>query len=422
MIELISIFIWAVYTYVTYLVTVFSVSVYVDPDQIDQLLPDAKESHRNLLKYLAETPLAFTHAANLFKWFSFPLVAAASFIIGPDLTIVSNLPNYLSFGIVLFILTAITFMVIEILPRRKSLQRLDARFFRLVPALRIVFTLSKAYLRFQQKALARQGSSSRLSSELKEEIVERAIESLADQVGASEKLIAEAEGEMIEGVFQLSSMEAQEIMTPRVDLVGLELNATLAEIRKTARKFGHSRYPVYKESLDKIVGTLYIKDIFINPPTDPEKFSIADYMREPYFVPSRIKTSELFKDLKAKKVHAAIVVDEFGGAAGFVTLEDILEEIVGDIQDEHDIEEPEFIETGDHTYEIDAGLPLKELAERLNLEHKSEEFETVAGLIYDLVGSVPEQGERIKWRGLIFTVKKLDGQRIERVEILDRNR
>ena len=414
--------VWVVYTYVTYLVTVFSVSIYVDPDQIDQLLPDAKESHRKLLKYLSESPLAFTHAANLFKWVSFPLVAALSFVIGPDLAVVTNLPAYLSFGICLLALTSITFLVIEILPRRKSLQRLDSRFSRLIPALQVVFALSRAYLRFQQRALARQGSSSQLSSELKEEIVERAIESLADQVGASEKLIEEAEGEMIEGVFQLSSTEAQEVMTPRVDLVSIEINASLAKVREISRKHGHSRYPIYEESLDKIVGTLYIKDIFINPPTDPERFSIADYMREPYFVPRRIKTSELFKDLKAKKVHAAIVVDEFGGAAGFVTLEDILEEIVGDIQDEHDIEEAEFIETGDHSYEIDAGLPLKELAEMLNLEHKSEEFETVAGLIYDLVGSVPEQGERIEWRGLVFTIKKLDGQRIERVQILDRNR
>ncbi|MCH9032447.1 MAG: CBS domain-containing protein, partial [candidate division Zixibacteria bacterium] len=329
MAELISIIVWAVYTYVTYLVTVFSVSVYIDPDQIDELLPNAKESHRKLLVYLSETPLAFTHAANLFKWVAFSLVAALSYVIGPDLAVVTNLPTYLSFGICLLVLTAITFLVIEILPRRKSLQRLDSRFFRLIPALRVVFTLSKAYVRFQQRALARQGTSSRLSSELKEEIVERAIESLADQVGASEKLIAEVEGEMIEGVLQLSSMEAQEVMTPRVDLVAFEIKTPLAEVRKISRTHGHSRYPIYEESLDKIVGVLYIKDIFINPPTDPERFSIADYMRKPYFIPSRIKTSELFKDFKAKKVHAAIVVDEFGGAAGFVTLEDILEEIVG---------------------------------------------------------------------------------------------
>jgi CBS domain containing-hemolysin-like protein len=307
------------------------------------------------------------------------------------------------------------FFTLELLPRRRSLQKLDKRFLRMIPVVRIAYGASKLYLRMQRRISSKPGEE--LSDDVKEEIVERAIESLADQVGAGEKLVEEDERQMIENIFHLDNTFAKEIMTPRVDLVALPLNIKLTELREIANNHGHSRYPVYQESVDKIVGALLIKDIFTHPPSDPEKFSVTDYMKEPFFVPEEMPIDDLLTTFKSRRIHMAVVVDEHGGTAGIVSLEDVLEEIVGEIEDEHDDETAEFIERGSGVYETSGAFSMEDLAERLGLEYEQKEFETVAGLLYDLVGSVPNEGQEIRWGRVTFIPIQLDGQRIDRILI-----
>ena len=404
--------------YLGYLSSVFSVSVFINPDQLDDVAPKTSQSTRKFLKRMAEHPATFLQVATFYRWLAFLMMVAVAFMASANIATGFGISRDLAFFICLFAAAVVSFTALEALPRRHSLQQVDRRLLRLIPIMRLAFVFSRWYVALQRKVAVRPGES--LSEDVKEEIVERAIESLADQVGAPENLVEESERQMIESIFHLDNTEAAEIMSPRVDLVALRLDVTLAELRRIAGEHGHSRYPVYDETVDSIKGILYIKDIFTSPPADQQKFDAAKYMREPYFVPQDIKIDDLLTTFKERKVHLAVVIDEFGGTAGVVTLEDILEVIVGDIQDEHDEEEAEFIDRGDGVYEVDGGFPLSEFSERLGIPRGNEAFETVAGVVYDLYGSVPDEGSELHWGDVTFTVTRLSGQRIERLKAVYR--
>ncbi|MCH7878596.1 MAG: HlyC/CorC family transporter [candidate division Zixibacteria bacterium] len=415
---LISLTVAIVTLYLGYLSSVFSVSVFINPDQLDDVAPKTGQSTRKFLKRMAEHPATFLQVATFYRWLAFLMMVAVAFMASADIATGLGISRDLAFFISLFAAALVSFTALEALPRRHSLQQVDRRLLRLIPIMRLAFVFSRWYVALQRKVAVRPGES--LSEDVKEEIVERAIESLADQVGAPENLVEESERQMIESIFHLDNTEAAEIMSPRVDLVALRLDVTLAELRRIVGEHGHSRYPVYDETVDSIKGILYIKDIFMSPPVDQQKFDAAKYMREPYFVPQDIKIDDLLTTFKERKVHLAVVIDEFGGTAGVVTLEDILEVIVGDIQDEHDEEEAEFIDRGDGVYEVDGGFPLSEFSERLGIPRGNEAFETVAGVVYDICGSVPDEGSELRWGDVTFTVTRLSGQRIERLKAVYR--
>lgn len=399
--------------YLGYLTKVFATSVFVDADQLDALLPEADDTQKRFLEDISDDPGAIRQAATFFRWLTMFSVGLLSYVLHGAVAGWLSVSHLLAFAIVMFVGMAIVFVALEALPRRRSLQSVDKRFLKLIPALRFAFAISHFYIIFHKSSLLKRNTP--LSEDVKEEIVERAIESLADEVGAHETIIEEDEREMIESIFHLDTTEAQEVMTPRVDLVAIELSTPLQKVRDIALSHGHSRYPVYEKTIDNVRGVLYIKDIFTHPPVSDEKFAISDYLREAYVVPPDMSIDDLLAAFKTKKVHLAFVVDEYGGTAGIVTLEDVLEEIVGDIQDEHDSEEIEFRELHPGVYDVDANCPLADLAERLGIEYDNEEFETVGGLLYDLCGSVPSEGHELKWGKVTLAVSELDGQRIERV-------
>ncbi|MFQ5606361.1 MAG: hemolysin family protein [Candidatus Zixiibacteriota bacterium] len=403
---------------VGYLSSVFAASVLIDPEQIDEITPGINKSARVFLRRLEQQPAMFLQVAMFYKWLTLLVMALVSFFWSPALSGALGVPESLAFSILLVALSLLSFVALEALPRRHSLRRVDGRLLRLVPLMRLALAFSGWFVSLQRKTVAR--PEEEITEDVKEEIVERAIETLADQVGAGEKLVEETERQMIESIFHLDSAEAAEIMSPRVDLIAVPRDISLPEFRKITAEHGHSRYPVYEDTVDAIVGVIYIKDIFTNPPADKDTFSVTGYMKEAYFVPQDIKLGDLLTAFKARKVHLAIVVDEFGGTAGIVTLEDILEEIVGDIQDEHDEEEAEFVDRGAGVYELDGGFPLSEFRERLGIAHSASAFETVAGVIYDLCGSVPSEGSELRWGDVTFVVTRLDGQRIERIRALYR--
>jgi len=232
----------------------------------------------------------------------------------------------------------------------------------------------------------------------------------------SESHLEKEEKEMIRGIFSLDQKEIKEIMVPRMDMVCIDEEMSLEKIKELVKKEGHSRFPLVKGGVDNVKGVIYVKDLFLKAESD-KSLDLKSLARKAYFVPESKKVDELLKEMKKAKIHIAIVVDEYGGTSGLVTLEDILEEIVGEIQDEFDIEEESIKKVDENTFIVDAKVNLEDLMERLGLESKPGEFETVGGLIYDLLGSVPHEGEILRKDNLQFYVEKVDGQRIKRVRV-----
>ncbi len=250
----------------------------------------------------------------------------------------------------------------------------------------------------------------------REEIVERAFDSLADSVGMEESVIEADEREMIRGVISLENTEVREVMVPRIDIVAVPVDASIDDVRQKILASGHSRLPVYDESLDTIVGILYIKDLFCAEAAGD--VSLSSLARRAFVVPETKRVDALLEEFKRLKTHIAIVVDEFGGTAGLVTLEDILEEIVGEIEDEHDGHRRAIEKISPDVIKADGVVSLYDIAAELDVEVPDEEFETVGGLIYDRVGGVPKIGQSFDEHGLRITIEKMDGQRIKRVRIM----
>ena len=254
--------------------------------------------------------------------------------------------------------------------------------------------------------------------EKKEEIVERAIESLADSAGIDEPLVEKDVRTMIGNIFDLADSDVRAIMVPRIEICGIGVGATLQMLQEIAAKTGHSRYPVYKDDIDNIKGVLYIKDIFARYPLPGPNDDVTKFARPAYFVPESKKLDVLLDEFKVQKVHIAIVADEYGGTAGMVTLENVLELIVGDIHGEHNVEEADVVKLSDSEYIVSANLSMQDLSEKLELNLEERDFETVGGYIYDLVGSLPRAGQKVAAGGIDYIVEKVTGQRIDKVKII----
>lgn len=250
---------------------------------------------------------------------------------------------------------------------------------------------------------------------------EEQVESATEAMGASQADLEKEEKEMIHGIRELADTEVKEIMLPRPDMICAEEHATLDQIREIVKKGGHSRIPLYKENIDNITGIIHVKDLFLKEAEGKKITNLSQLARKAYFIPETKKTDELLREFKRDKNHMAIVVDEYGGTAGLVTLEDILEEIVGEIQDEYDMEVPPIQKVDERTYRIDAKVGIEDLNEELGTNIEQKGFETVGGFIYDLVGSVPEEGKVIEYKsehvGLRIVVEKVKGQRIKTVKV-----
>jgi len=236
------------------------------------------------------------------------------------------------------------------------------------------------------------------------------------KVGHEKGIIEEDEKEMIDGIFKFSNTLVKEIMVPRPDMELLPITAKISEAIELFKETQFSRFPVYERTKDEIVGILYIKDILPYVSKNENK-EIKPLLREPYFVPLNKKIDSLFYEFQKKKYHIAIVIDEYGGTEGLVTVEDILEEIVGEIMDEYDVEEEDIVVKEDGSYLVDAIVSIKELNEKLDLGIEDEGFETVGGFAYHMLGHIPVKGEEFKFNGYVFTIEKIDGRRIEKISI-----
>ncbi|MDR2418130.1 MAG: hemolysin family protein [Treponema sp.] len=222
---------------------------------------------------------------------------------------------------------------------------------------------------------------------------------------------------MIQGVLDLPETIVKEVMVPRIDTVFLEADASKAELLTCMANSGHSRFPVYEETIDNVIGILYVKDVLSYLLKDAE-FDLRKIIRKPFFVPESKRIYDLLKELRYKRVHIAVVVDEYGGVSGIVCMEDILEEIIGDIQDEFDNETPEIIELSKGTFLCDARMNLDGLAKVVGIEFPADDFDTLGGFVFDLFGKIPVKYEKIVYKGHDIIIQDMDGHKINTVKLI----
>ncbi|CUS77453.1 hemolysin family protein [Candidatus Kryptobacter tengchongensis] len=240
------------------------------------------------------------------------------------------------------------------------------------------------------------------------------------ELGGRYGVIRKEEEEIIKNLLQFPNKTVKDVMTSRVDMVAIELNTELKQIIKTIKESGFSRLPVYQEQIDNIVGILYAKDIiqFIRNKTARKKFDIKKFLKEPIFVPETMKLETLLQEFKQKKMHIAIVVDEFGGTAGLVTLQDIITEIFGEIERE-EAEEKTFEKINDDEFLVDAGITIEEVNELLgiNLKTTKSDYDTIGGFILDITGKIPKEKDVINYENLRFTIEKVENRRIKKIRV-----
>ena len=242
--------------------------------------------------------------------------------------------------------------------------------------------------------------------------------------GGEQGVLEAEEEQMINSIIELGERRLHEVMIPRIAIVALPASSTLEEAIDKIVDEGHSRIPVYEESIDEVVGILYAKDLlpFLKPGSGPRP-AVRTLLRPPVFVPESMTIDDLLHEFQRRKVHIAIVLDEYGGTAGLLTIEDLLEEIVGEIQDEYDTEEPMVVRLSDDEARVDGRADVDDLAELfdLNLElEDDDEYDTVGGLVYHRIGGVPSPGDQIDVNGLTLTVESTDGRRVGKVLVVRR--
>lgn len=250
----------------------------------------------------------------------------------------------------------------------------------------------------------------------KKRVTEEEIQELMD-AGEEEGLINEEENEMIRSIFALGDTVVREIMVPRTDMACISMDAPFREVLSSIIDCGHSRIPVYDGTIDNVVGLVYAKDLLKYWGLDESAFALKKILRAPYFIPESKNLEELLHEFKKKRIHIAIVIDEYGGTSGLVTIEDLLEQIVGDIQDEYDLEEEWLVEGDDGTVLVDARLPIEELEEHFGIEIEREKFDTVGGLIFHLTGRIPAEGEEVETGTIRLSVLEADARKIKKVRI-----
>lgn len=226
----------------------------------------------------------------------------------------------------------------------------------------------------------------------------------------------EEKEDMIRGVVDLSDTAVKEVMIPRIDVDFIPIDMEVEDLLKRVAESGHSRFPVYAESIDNVVGVLYVKDL-INSVAKKEPINLEKIIRKPFFVPESKRIDGLLREFKRRHVHIAIAVDEYGGISGIVCMEDIIEEIVGDIQDEFDNEGEDISSIGEGLWLCDARVDMDDLAECLHSELPSDEFETLGGFVFNLFGKIPVRYEKVRWNNFDFIIQDMDGHKINTVKI-----
>ena len=307
--------------------------------------------------------------------------------------------------------TLIYFLVVEAMSKTLGIMRTDRVALSLAP---LVFALARV-LSLPVRGLIGLSNVLLPGKGLKQGpfVSEEDIRSMAD-VGHEEGVIEEEEKELIHSIFEFGDTLTREVMVPRPDMIVVEINYTIQAAMDVAIKHGFSRIPVYENDPDNVVGVVYAKDLFkALRQSGGEVGDLRSIVREAYFVPEMMRVSDLLREMQKRKVHMAIVADEYGDVAGLVTMEDILEEIVGEIADEYDIEESRILPVGTDGWRVQGKMPIWEFNELIEAKlPEKEEWQTVGGLVASALGKIPEGGDEVHFGGFLFRVERVHRRRI----------
>ena len=235
-----------------------------------------------------------------------------------------------------------------------------------------------------------------------------------------QKILNEEKKDMIQGVEDLSITSVKEVMVPRIDVDFISSDTPKDELVTKIIASGHSRFPVYTDSIDNVVGVLYVKDL-LKTFAENQAVDLLKIIRKPYFVPESKRIDSLLREFKRHHLHIAMAIDEYGGISGIVTMEDIIEEIVGDIQDEFDKEREDIITINENVWLCDARVDLDDLNETINADFPNEDFDSLGGFVFDLFGKVPVKYEKSSWNNYDFIVQDMEGHRINVIKVIRNN-
>jgi len=253
-----------------------------------------------------------------------------------------------------------------------------------------------------------------------DQVTEEEIRMMVD-VGEEKGTIRETEKEMINNIFEFDNKIVSDIMTHRTEIAGIPMDAKLTDVLKIVATEQYTRFPVYRESIDDIIGIVHVKDLIqYVEMQDKESFALTTILRSPYYVPESKRIDELFRELQLNKTHIAVVIDEYGGTGGIVTIEDLIEEIVGNIFDEYDEDEIEIKQINESTFDVEGSTTLDELEEDLEIKLPIEEYDTLSGFIIGQLGRIPNEDEHpeVTVDGILYRVLKVDEKRITKVQIV----
>ncbi|HEY7523906.1 MAG TPA: hemolysin family protein [Candidatus Limnocylindrales bacterium] len=403
--------------------------VTVRRSRLQQLVDEGNGAAARVLR-LKESPgrfLAVIQVGITFLGFLASAFAAVSLVDGLEevLAALGPLANVLALIVVTGLLTLFTIIFGELVPKQIGLAHSErvsmttSRFIDLLGRLfgPLVGVLTWTTSRISRLFGADVGAEERISSEELRLIIEQ---------GGEQGILEAEEEQMIHAVIELGDRRVHEVMVPRTAMVALPVTASFDEAIDTVVEEGHSRVPMFEESVDEIVGLLYAKDLlpFLKGSSGPRP-ELRSLLRTPVFVPESLTIDDLLHELQRRKVHIAIVLDEYGGTAGLVTIEDLLEEIVGEIQDEYDEEEPMIVRLSDDEARVDGRASVDDLVGLFEISpalEDDDEFDTVGGLIYHRVGGVPSPGDQVQVDGLRLTVESTDGRRVSKVLVVRERR
>ncbi|MGI1690028.1 hemolysin family protein [Thermoanaerobacter uzonensis] len=378
-------------------------------------------------KFLATIQIGVTFAGFLAS--AFASESFANQLVGlikqTNLSISESTLKNISIIIITLILSYFTLILGELVPKRLAMKKSEAiSMFAVKPLifLSIITSPIIKLLTISTNFVVKLFGLDPYSDE--EQVTEEEIRMMVD-LGEEKGVIEKTEKEMINNIFEFDNKTVEEIMTYRTGIVALPVDANEEEIRSLINQKKYTRIPVYQSNIDNIIGILHIKDLipYLDKNINKETFNLQKIIRPAYYVPSSKRIDELFKEMKKNKIHMAIVIDEYGGTAGIITMEDLIEEIVGDIFDEYDEDKKDFEKLDETTYIVNGTISLDVIKEYFDVDLPIDEYETVSGFIIGQLGKIPEENEKpeIEFDGLVFKVEEINKKRIAKVKIYMRS-
>lgn len=369
---------------------------------------------KNPSKFLATIQIGITLAGFLSSAFASDafadLLAPALNRVFPMISV--EIFRGISIVIITIILSFFTLVLGELVPKRLAMKYYEKIAFATIPIIRAISVVTAPFVKILTIVTNLISKLFGISENEEEIVTEEEIKMMIDE-GEEKGTIEEDEKEMIHNIFEFNDITVSEVMTHRTDVYAIDISSNINEILQEVDTYKYSRIPVYEENIDDIKGILFVKDL-LKYSYEKKEVDIKNIMREAYFVSENKPINELFKDLQKNKIQMAIAIDEYGGTAGIVTMEDLLEEIVGNIFDEYDEVEDEYEKIDDYTFRISGGISINNLKKILQVEIPEGEYETLSGYLLELLGRIPEEGEKpiIETEHINYKIEEYEDKRI----------